>query len=104
VPTWQDNSGDKVWATKIAASTDPNFVNPTAIPWLLLKAVFSDGLGPVSGASYIQRIDTQGGLGPGQLTNTQAAPETTSCASGADVGKISFEPYQADYVFYRSTN
>ena len=100
--TWQNNSGATVWGTKLAGSTDPAFVDPSAIPWLLLKAVFFTGLGGVARASYIQRVNTQGGLGPGQLTNTQPAPETTSCATEGDAGKLSFEPYQADYVFYRS--
>ena len=104
MPTWQNNNGATVWATKLAASTDPAFVDPAAIPWLLLKTVFFQNLGPVSGASYIQRINTQGGLGPNQLTNTQPAPETTSCATGSDVGKIAFEPYTAEYIFYRSVN
>lgn len=62
------------------------------------------GLGGVARASYLQRVNTQGGLGPGQLTNTQPGPETTNCATGADVGRLSFEPYQADYVFYRSVS
>jgi hypothetical protein len=104
LPTWQNNTGATVRATKVAASTDPAFVDPSAIPWFLLKTVFSKGSGGVAGASYIQRVNTQGGLGPGQLTNTQPPPETTSCATGADVGKLSFEPYQADYVFYRSVS
>jgi hypothetical protein len=102
LPTWQNNSGATVSGTKLAASTDPAFVDPSAISWLLLKTAFFTGLGGVARASYIQRVNTQGGLGPGQLTNTQPPPETTSCATGADVGKLSFEPYQADYVFYRS--
>jgi len=102
LPTWQNNTGATVWATKLAASTDSAFVDPSAIPWLLLKTVSFRGLGGVARASYIQRVNTQAGLGAGQLTNTQPPPETSSCATGADVGKVSFEPYQADYVFYRS--
>jgi hypothetical protein len=109
LPTWQDNLGGTVWGSKVAASVDPAFVSPTAIPWLLLKSVFfkfgTPAPGIVSAASYIQRINTVGGLAPGQLTNTQdPQPETTSCATATDVGKISFEPYEADYVFFRSTN
>ena len=104
LPTWQDNTGATVWATEVAASTDPAFVDPSAISWLLLKTVFFKGVGGVAGASYIQRVNTQGGLAPGQLTNTQPPSETSSCASGADVGKISFEPYKADYAFYRPVN
>lgn len=103
LPTWQDAVGSKVWGTKVAASTDPAFVDPTAIPWLLLKAVAHSGAGPMSQVSYIQRLDTTGGLGPGQLTNTQPPPETTTCATGTDVGKVAFVPYSADYFFYRAT-
>ncbi|MGH9334522.1 MAG: DUF3455 domain-containing protein, partial [Vicinamibacteria bacterium] len=60
---WQD-SGDTstVWARAIASSTDPNFVTPGAIPWLLLEEVGTQE-GPTGGdnlsrTTFIQRLNT----------------------------------------------
>src|SRR5262249_27773587 len=67
--TWED-SGDTstVWARAIASSTDPNFVNQDAIAWLLLQIVGTQA-GPtggttLSGTTFIQRLNTSGGLAP----------------------------------------
>lgn len=97
-PTWQ-HSGDTsaAWAAAVAtatSSTDPAFVAPGAIPWLLLHVVGTEW-GPTLGAkmvrtTYIQRVNTAGGLAP-----------ATGCASLSDLGKKMFVPYTADYVFYR---
>ncbi|MGH6631491.1 MAG: DUF3455 domain-containing protein, partial [Burkholderiales bacterium] len=38
--------------------------DPTAIPWLLLQTVTTDGSGPFSSVTYIQRVNTKGGLVP----------------------------------------
>jgi hypothetical protein len=79
-----------------ASSSDPAFVEPGAIPWLLLRVVGaqdeatgSDKLAP---ATYIQRLNTSGGLAP-----------STGCASPSDVGMRQFVPYEADYFFYKAT-
>ena len=38
--TWQDSRDTSaVWAKAIQTSSDPNFVKPGAIPWLLLEVV-----------------------------------------------------------------
>jgi hypothetical protein len=93
--TWQ-HSGDTsaAWAAAIANSTDPSFVAPGAIPWLLLRVVGTE-YGPALGATltattFIQRVNTAGGLAP-----------DTGCKSAKDTGKKALVPYTADYVFYR---
>ena len=93
--TWQ-HSGDTstAWAAAIASSTDPVFVAPGAIPWLLLDVVASED-GPGGGATltpttFIQRVNTAGGIAP-----------ATGCKSAKDTGKKALVPYTTDYVFYR---
>ena len=91
-PTWQDsNDTSIVWANAIqGASYTPD---STAIPWLLLQVV-GKALGPAGGdkmfsTTYIQRLNTTGGLKP-----------TTTC----NPGDKSLVPYTADYYFYKATN
>jgi protein-S-isoprenylcysteine O-methyltransferase Ste14 len=94
-PTWQHSRDTSaVWATPIASSSDPAFVTPGAIPWLLLEAAVV-GDGPTGGVRltitrYIQRVHTFEGGAP-----------TTGCAAPEDVKKRALVPYEADYVFYR---
>ncbi len=91
--TWQSSSDtSSVWAKKIAESSDSAYVAPGAIPWFLLQTVGTQA-GPGGGTllaqtTYLQRIDTSGGLIP-----QGACPEP---------GAIQFVPYKADYVFYRA--
>ena len=90
--TWQHSRDTSaVWA---AADADPVFVEAGAIPWLRLHFVGRQE-GPTGGDSlsettYIQRINTVGGVAP-----------ATGCAAGTDVGKRYFSPYEADYLFYK---
>jgi hypothetical protein len=93
--TWQ-HSGDTsaVWAIAVKTSDDAAFVAPGAIPWLLLDVVGQE-YGPTLGDKlvrtlHIQRVNTSGGKAP-----------ASGCSSSADLGKRSFVPYTADYVFYR---
>jgi len=93
--TWQHSQDSSaVWAVAIASSTDATFVEPNAIPWLLLRAVGTeDGAfpgGTLSTTTFIQRVNTAGGLAPG-----------TGCGQAADIGVKALVPYTADYVFYR---
>jgi hypothetical protein len=76
------------------ASTDPAFVAPGAIPWLLVTVVGAQA-GPTGGdkltkTTFIQRVNTTGGVAP-----------STGCASPADIGKQAFVPYTTDYFFYK---
>jgi hypothetical protein len=85
-PTWESNSGSKVVAARV-----PNTgctPDATAIPWLLLKAVSTDGPGIFSQVSYIQRVNTTGGLVP--------------TIAGTTVGEEKRVPYTAEYYFYRA--
>ena len=91
--TWQHSKDTSaVWAVAAQSSTDPAFVTPGAIPWLLLRIVGSQA-GPEGGekllpTTFIQRVNTEGG----------SAPSPTCPQAGARV----FVPYETDYVFYRA--
>lgn len=89
-PTWQDSHDTSiVWASPVQdAKYTPD---PTAIAWLLLKVV-GKAVGPTGGdkmivTTYIQRLNTTGGLKP-----------TTSCSEGDKY----LVPYTADYYFYKA--
>ncbi len=90
-PTWQARDGSTV-VGKVEASVS---VDATAIPWLRLAATPADGTrhgGRLAPTSFIQRINTVGGLAPGKdLCNAKA------------VGRVVEVPYAADYVFWRPT-
>jgi hypothetical protein len=92
--TWQDSKDSStVWAVAIASSSDPAFVAPGAIPWLLLDVV-GDQPGPTEGdkltrTTFIQRLNTSGGVAP-----------ATGCAAVSDIGKRALVPYITDYFFY----
>ena len=82
-PAWESNSGSKVVGARLfGCSPDPN-----AIPWLLLEAVSTNGPGIFSSVTYVQRVNTTGGLAP-------AGP-------GSSVGETVRIPYTAEYYFYR---
>jgi hypothetical protein len=90
---WQHSRDTSaVWAVMQQSSTDPVWVAPGAIPWFLLRVVGSDegsnGRGRIDQTTFIQRVNTVGGMAP-------SAP----CV---EIGARSFVPYEADYVFYRS--
>lgn len=99
-PTWQDaDDSSVVWAKKTASSSDPGsdptVVAANAIPWFLLQAVGAQ-TGPTGGttltaATYVQRLNTIGGLAP-----------ATGCAQSTDVGHTALQPYTADYFFYKA--
>ena len=82
-PTWESNSGSKVIASRVDGCTP----DPTAIAWLLLETVESDGPGIYNGVTHIQRVNTVGGVAP-QLP-------------GQFVGQEARVPYTTEYYFYR---
>ena len=95
--TWQhsrDTSSVWAFATPATTSTDPNYVAPGAIPWLLLRVVGKqegpDGGDKLTETAFIHRVNTAGGIAP-----------ATGCAATTDVGKRAFVPYETDYIFYR---
>jgi len=90
-----ENSQDTstVWAQVTQPSTDPRFVAPGAVAWLLLHVVGREP-GPTGGTKLlrttdIQRLNTEGGVAP-----------PTGCSAAKDVGAKAFVPYKADYFFY----
>jgi hypothetical protein len=89
--TWQDSRDTSaVWARGVASAT----VDPAAITWVKLQVVGSQ-VGPTGGdtlfgATFVQRVNTVGGLAP-----------DTDCEVLSDVGHKAFMPYTADYFFYR---
>src|SRR5262245_55210401 len=68
-PTWQSSfDTSAVWGAQAAASSDPLFVQPGAIAWLLLRAAGVQE-GPSGGSlmtqtTFIHRLATSGGLKP----------------------------------------
>jgi hypothetical protein len=92
-PSWQHSSdSSQVWGRARAASTDPAFVAPGAIPWLLVE-IAGARLGTVGSSvlaetTFIQRLNTSGGVAP-----------STACQVGAFV----MVPYSTDYFFYRAS-
>jgi hypothetical protein len=94
---WQHSrDSSTVWGRVIPgdSSSDPNYVAPGAIPWLKVTAVGSeigpDGGDRLSATTYIQRVNTAGGIAP-----------STGCASFSDIGNQAFVPYTTDYYFYK---
>jgi len=86
-PTWESNSGSKVVG---AVAAPPVTVDTNAIPWLLLSAVKTEGPGIFANTTFIQRVNTTGGLAP--------------TANGTFVGQVARVPYTADYFFFRASN
>lgn len=83
-PTWKSNSGSLVIAN------NPTRCTPDAgsIPWLLLEADETEGPGIFADVTYIQRINTVGGVAPDE--------------PGTYDGEQAFVPYTTVYVFYKS--
>ena len=83
-PTWESNSGSKVVATRVTGCTPDS----TAIPWLRLQTVSTEGSGIFSSVTFIQRVNTTGGVPP--------------TAPGSSIGEVAEVPYTAEYYFYRA--
>ena len=90
-PTWQHSKdSSQIWAMPVAETRDGAYVEPGAIPWLLLQVV-GDSNGPTGGSKltrtkYIQRVHTSGGTAP---------------ASGCEtIGARALVPYTTDYYFW----
>jgi hypothetical protein len=82
-PSWKSNSGSTVVGTPV----DFCIADPDAIPWVLLKAETTTGPGIFDGVTFIQRLNTVGGLAPDE--------------PGDVIGEVAKVPYAAEYVFYR---
>ena len=85
-PTWESRrDGSKVTGTVLQRASAPN---SSAIPWLSLHGMSANESGAFAPATFIQRVNTTGGLAPA------AAP--TSLGEEARV------TYTADYIFYHA--
>ena len=87
-PKWESNSGSLVVSSGTTAI--PCTPDPTAIPWLRLTAISSSGPGIFDGVTYIQRINTVGGLRPTE--------------PGTEIGQEARIPYTTEYYFYKPVN
>lgn len=84
-PTWEAMDGSKVTGKQIA-------IAPAAagnIPLQLVKADPAMGNGAMNGVTFIQRLETKGGVAPSAACNAAAAGTKQQVA------------YQAKYVFYK---
>jgi len=86
-PFWQALDGSQVTAAKRAEAT----VSTESISWLLLEATGHSGSGVLDDITYIQRLETEGGLAP-----------DASCTE-ANSGEPIDVPYRALYRFYKAT-
>lgn len=83
---WESMDGSKLTGTQVA-------VAPGAagnIPYQLVKANPASGNGAMMGVTYIQRVNTLGGVAPASV-----------CAA-SNVGSKQIVKYQADYIFYKA--
>ncbi len=92
-PTWRSVDGSSVVGARVNGVPAPV---PGAIPWLLLRAT-STNAGPGAGTTltpttYIQRINTTGGVAP-----------ATGC-DAAHAGATASVPYTADYWFFKAAS
>ncbi len=84
-PTWEASDGSKVTGQVEQRANAPA---SSSIPWLLLKAASHEGAGTFAPVTYIQRVDTEGGL-----------PPTTGCDKSHAGAEVSVA-YKATYFFY----
>lgn len=85
-PTWTSTDGSVVTGTRIASVNSPD---AGAIPWLLLSGASASGEGLFERVTYIQRLDTVGGVAPAGGCSAQT------------VGAETRVNYSATYVFFR---
>jgi hypothetical protein len=87
-PTWEGRDGSTVVGTRVNGVS----VDASAIPWLLLQGTAHTGSGPMAKVTYIQRLETVGGLAP------------TSGCDDAHAGAVAEVEYTATYAFYEASN
>lgn len=85
-PTWELNDGSKVTGKQLAVS--PGAAGSIALQ--LVQASPATGNGKLNGVTYIQRLNTMGGV-----------PAALPC-DASKVGSKHIVKYQADYVFYKA--
>ncbi|MEO5882124.1 MAG: DUF3455 domain-containing protein [Caldimonas sp.] len=83
-PTWEAADGSKVTGKQLGMSPSA----PGNIPMQLVKTDPAMGSGAMTGVTYIQRLNTKGGVAP------------KAACDAATKGKRQQVAYEADYVFY----
>ena len=85
-PKWESKSGSIVEARRVTGTgCRPD---PSAIEWLLLSKFDATGPGIFAKVTFIQRVNTTGGMAPTD--------------SGLTDGEVREIPYTAQYYFYRA--
>ena len=84
-PVWEAADGSKVGGSGEQRAGAPE---GKAVPWLLLKANSHEGTGMFARVTYIQRVDTEGGLAP-----------AAGCDASHEGAETAVE-YRASYYFY----
>ena len=83
-PTWEGADGSKVTGKQVAVAP----ASAGNLPLQLVNAEPAMGSVAMTGVSYVQRLNTKGGVAP-----------ATAC-DAAGKGKRQTVAYAADYVFY----
>ncbi len=86
-PFWMYQDGSKIIG-EVKARV--NSTDSDAIPWLLLAVKSREGKGLLSNASYVQRLETEGGKAP-----------NTACNATTNLGKEAKVDYIATYVYFQ---
>ena len=84
-PTWEHSDGSRITGKQLAVAP----AGPGAIPLQLVQAAPAMGSGAFSGVTYVQRVNTVGGVAPASRCDASA------------VGAKETVGYSADYVFYK---
>lgn len=86
-PTWEYGDDSKVVGKEVAEAPAPK---PLSLAWVLMQGTPAPRTGVMSGVTYVQRINTDGGVAP-----------SDTCSAGA-VGTKKGVRYSADYLFYKA--
>ena len=85
-PTWEYGDDSKVTGKVIAEAPA---TEPASVAWLLLQGTPAPRSGVMNGVTFVQRVNTNGGVAPSDACSASAA--------GAKKGVR----YSADYLFYK---
>jgi hypothetical protein len=86
-PTWEAADGSKATGKQLAVSPSPTAGN---IPHQLVQAMPAEK-GAMSGITYIQRMNTKGGVAPADVCDAST------------LGTKKMVKYEADYLFYKAS-
>lgn len=87
-PNWTAPDGSSIIGSKLAESPSPD---EDAVAWLLVQAE-PRGAGTFANTTFLQRVDTVGGVAPAQ-----------GC-SAETLGEEVRSPYSATYIFFEAAN